>query len=211
VALIVLAIGFLLSATFVFDRFINTNVQAFWTDFLIRALAVIVIISYGPFRAAVWDALHIRNEGSDPKSIFVMRIVLYIGCGLLVSLYVISYVNWPIARLFPGPPPIQASDMSTLYFLGEITLGMTMVAIEEEFTFRVIISKVVKNYSTSLVALYLSSALLFSLFHWPSGLGSVTGGFLAGLLYMFLYHRTGSIVPSIAVHYLHNFVILLEG
>jgi membrane protease YdiL (CAAX protease family) len=206
VAAVYAALFISLSMTFVSDLFVTTEFKAFWSNFLIRALLVVLALSYAPFRTTIWESLHIRNRRNEPKSVFALHIILYIVCGLLVSIYVIEFINSPMVELFPPTPEFSSSDMSVLYIMGEITLGITIVAIEEELFHRVIIGKLIRNYTSSLFFLYIVSAFIFGISHWPGGLSSISVTFLMGLMLMFLYHRTGSILPSIIVHYLHNFL-----
>ncbi|MBT7770415.1 MAG: CPBP family intramembrane metalloprotease [Rhodospirillales bacterium] len=173
------------------EHFEVSGSQWFWIRVLMFSMAIIVAISYGPFQKLIRESLQIRNRSSDPQSVFKLRISLYSVLALIISLYIIPYLNGPVFDYFTAAPTVGMDQMSTLAFLLEIIIGLTCGAFAEEICNRVVIRKAIENFTSSHLVLYFLSSLLFALGHISAGIPSFTSAFLFGNVVMFLYVRTG--------------------
>ncbi len=57
------------------------------------------------------------------------------------------------------------------------------------------------------MGLYFISAALFAAIHWSSGIGTIGGAFVTGLLLMWLTRRSGSVLPAVSAHYFINLIL----
>ena len=187
-----------------------TYVQLYWYDMALMSCTVLVALSYRPFRQVIWKVLHLRNNGDHPPQIFWMQQILIIVMALAVFKIFFPLISDPFHEWFPPPPFTNYGDISTWFFLGEILLAYVLSAIEEEFAFRIVIRNAVERFTSSRVALYLISILIFGLAHWQKGVSSMVYAMLTGAVLMYLYVRSGSIIPSIVAHYLSNAIWLFQ-
>jgi membrane protease YdiL (CAAX protease family) len=187
-----------------------TYVQLYWYDMALMSCTVLVALSYRPFRQVIWKVLHLRNNGDHPPQIFWMQQILIIVMALAVFKIFFPLISDPFHEWFPPPPFTNYGDISIWFFLGEILLAYVLGAIEEEFTFRIVIRNAVERFTSSRVALYLISILIFGLAHWQKGVSSMVYAMLTGAVLMYLYVRSGSIIPSIVAHYLSNAIWLFQ-
>ncbi|WP_028879604.1 CPBP family intramembrane glutamic endopeptidase [Terasakiella pusilla] len=121
---------------------------------------------------------------------------------MLISFEFIHDVN----DYFPEPktyPPIK--NVYLLVF--DMTIGLLLVAITEEFLFRYKLNEVLKGKSFNLPSRYLITSILFALIHAPQGITALIETFLWGLLFFFLYQKSKSLHFVIVIHFLTNFII----
>ncbi len=98
-------------------------------------------------------------------------------------------------------PPIEFMSVS----IQDIIRVCLVPAIFEELLYRGIIVSSLKKYNTML-SIFLSS-FLFGITH--SYTGQVLSAFLGGLVYAYLFIKTGSLFPSIILHFLNNFLVII--
>ena len=82
---------------------------------------------------------------------------------------------------------------------------MALLAVAEELVFRGVLRHIIVQYTKNRIILIFFSAALFGLAHWFLGPDVVLSAFFLGIVLMYLYVKTGSLLPSILTHYVHNF------
>lgn len=119
-------------------------------------------------------------------------------------LYVTEFV---LAPYYPagsmGGVPL---DTDSPLFMFDSTVGLVLVGISEEIVCRGLTLSVLRN-RLSIPALYVVSALLFSLMHWSLSVHTLFDAFVYGLVFVPATLATGSIWPATVVHFLVNFVL----
>jgi len=112
-----------------------------------------------------------------------------------------------LAPYFPpgalGDVPL---DTASPLFRFDATAGLVLVAVSEEMVCRGLTLSVLRP-RLSIPALYAVSALLFSLMHWSLSAHTLTDALVYGLILVPATLATGSIWPSVLVHFLVNFVL----
>jgi hypothetical protein len=112
-----------------------------------------------------------------------------------------------LAPYFPpgalGDVPL---DPASPLFRFDATAGLVLVAVSEEMVCRGLTLDVLRRH-LSTPALYVVSALLFSLMHWSLSAHTLADAFVYGLILVPATMATGSIWPSVLVHFLVNFVL----
>lgn len=108
---------------------------------------------------------------------------------------------WPQTQF--GMVPLILSP--TLRWV-DLTFGLMLVAISEEFVFRGVLLPQLSRALRSDVGGLLVSSVLFGLAHWSTGAGAVLQTSLAGVLLGICTLRTRTIYPAVIAHYVINFV-----
>ncbi len=86
----------------------------------------------------------------------------------------------------------------------DLTIGLVLGAISEELVFRKLSTEVLVTRISNRFYLYIVSSLLFAAIHLPQKPDVPLTAFLAGLILLSLYRRTGNLWVPIAAHYLAN-------
>ncbi len=129
----------------------------------------------------------------------------------LVALVPLLAVNWAYHRVLVEAMGIEASDPfdeMRSAGLSESTLVFVVAvfpAINEEIAFRGLVQHWLHVAVGPRTALVLAAALFAGL---HLNVFSLPYLFLAGLLLGWVKQRTGSLYPSMAIHFAHNFVVL---
>lgn len=92
--------------------------------------------------------------------------------------------------------------ISLLGFLGSLTFGAITVPIAEEFLFRGVLYRWLRDRWGRYAGL-MGSSLVFALVH-PSGAGTALQIFVLGLALAYLFEHTGSLLPSMVFHGVNN-------
>jgi membrane protease YdiL (CAAX protease family) len=92
------------------------------------------------------------------------------------------------------------------FYLFDLTFGLLLVAVQEEVVFRRCAREVFGGYWGQGAVMILLSALLFSAYHWTTGLGNMVAVFIFGVYAMLFLRRTGALWPLIVAHFLNDFV-----
>jgi len=92
------------------------------------------------------------------------------------------------------------------FYLFDLTVGLVLVAIQEEIVFRRCTREIFGTHWGQGAAMILFSSLLFAAYHWTIGLGGMASVFFFGIYAMLFLRRTGALWPLIAAHFLTDFV-----
>jgi hypothetical protein len=128
-------------------------------------------------------------------------IVLALALMMLTNIFV-----WrPLMFLLPDTHFVDypGYDEVWMYWI-DMTFGLALVAVTEEFMFRSVCKEIVGKYITSNLAIILITSLAFALVHWRYGIPNMVGAFIAGIIFMILRMKSRSVVPPIITHYLFN-------
>ncbi len=193
---------FFIMLLFLIHDFINLQVKTYgqWlaSDYAFRAVIIVVVISYEPFRKAVADAVRL------PVAVWkVVSIAIVVTAFGIVTHYLIEiplFHLFPTAVAFPYPQPT-----STFLHAIDLIIGLVLVATSEEFVFRLLMPQFLSGLHTSKAFVLFGSSLLFGLIHWEHGVGSVVAAFIIGIALMYSVQRTDSLRPALLAHYLINF------
>ena len=102
--------------------------------------------------------------------------------------------------------PMLIEDKSTINILNIIFFSCLIGPITEEIVFRGVFYPFLRKNLGVVLAAVLTS-LCFSLMHMNIMLVPVI--FVTGILFAYLYERSGSLVPGIFVHVMHNTFMVL--
>ena len=97
-------------------------------------------------------------------------------------------------------------DINSPIFLFDSTVGLVLVGFSEELVCRGLTLSTLKA-RLSTPALYLTSAILFSLMHWSLSTHTLFDAFIYGLIFVPATLATGSIWPSTITHFLVNYML----
>ena len=88
----------------------------------------------------------------------------------------------------------------------DLAAGLALTAVVEEIVFRRLF---IDTFAARLtpMGLYFISAALFAAIHWSSGIGTIGGAFVTGLLLMWLTQRSWSVLPAVSAHYFINVIL----
>ena len=183
---------------FAFMRLEHSYVYSLMLDYGLRGFVLWLLYASPAARRAVVQAW--RPTNLWPTLFWIGAIVAVSQLGELLE-------PW-IAGLAPGlpfhgfPPP-----RSVALHAIDLTLGLALVALSEEFVGRVYFRAVMEPLLPNRTLLVLVSALVFALAHWSQGPGGLVSTFLVGVVLMAAYLRLGSIGPCVVAHYLANLLI----
>ena len=159
---------------------------------------------HGP---AAREALGLRRPLRKPIWLSVATYFGYVGCAIVISL-LLAPEQEDITRELGGDSGV----------LGTVIAGFLIVIVapvSEEIFFRAFLFRGMRNGMHAVLAALLASGI-WGLFHYtgPGTWGVVVQITVFGLWLSWLYERTGSIYPTIAVHTLNNaiaFTILISS
>ena len=122
----------------------------------------------------------------------------------MAYLYLSEFI---LAPYFPkGSLGSVPFDVDSPLFLFDLTAGLVLVGFSEEIVCRGLTLSTLRD-RLSVPALYVVSALLFSLMHWSLSTHTLVDAFVYGLIFVPATLVTGSIWPTTVVHFLVNFVL----
>ena len=177
---------------------IDTAPQWLAADYGSKLLALLILFAAVPLRHAAASTIKLKA----PLKNAVILAVLCTGAVIFANYFfrVLVPIEIESLVLFRYPP----LNPGLLYWT-DITFGLALTAVSEEFVFRGVFAVVAARYLPGTVALIAVSAVVFALIHWSHGLTSMVVAGIAGVALMALYLRTGSVLPGIAAHYAINF------
>jgi len=190
-----------LSVTELYNEYISKN-WFIYASFLISQFSFFLIILY----------FHKYQNIKIQKIVKVKFNSKYIFIGLIMSfglLFGLSYANEYFLKFLKifGLEPAGTSipSMNTVYdFILSLIIIACMPAIFEELLFRGIIINGIKKIGTAQAVL--SCGILFALFHQnPS---QTVYQFINGALFALLAIRSGSVIPTMMMHFINNAYIL---
>jgi len=151
--------------------------------------------------------------GLRPKS--VVREIMK-GLLLLVAVFFVFLALIGLAKLLKGffgleiyskwyfPLPHWHPGLVFLYvFYLSVSAG-----IFEEIIYRGMAIAILKSVTGRKTVLILVSAMLFTLIHWSMGPMTWTIAFIFGLLWAFLFIKTGSLIPVMVAHFTFDFLTI---
>ncbi len=193
-------------APFFLNDFIFLNIETApqWlaADYGSKLLALIILFAAVPLRHAAASTIKLKAPLKDAVTLAVLCTGAVIFADyffrVLVPIEIESLVLFRYPPLTPG-----------LLYWTDITFGLALTAVSEEFVFRGVFAVIVARYLPGTAALVFVSAIVFALIHWSHGLTSMVVAGIAGVALMALYLRTGSVLPGIAAHYAINFADFL--
>lgn len=97
-------------------------------------------------------------------------------------------------------PPIN--DVKLKVF--DLTAGLILVAVAEELIYRKLFLVVLLQYRFGNALIYLISSTVFALLHLNQSVQTAIGAFIAGLVLMYVYKKSGTLWVPIVSHYLVN-------
>lgn len=134
-------------------------------------------------------------------------LILWTAGTTVVAMTYLWLSEFVLAPYFPegsfGAVPI---DPDSPLFRFDATAGLVLVGLSEEVVCRGLTLSTLRS-RLSTPALYVVSALLFSLMHWSLSVHTLTDAFIYGLILVPATLATGTIWPATVVHFLVNFVL----
>jgi membrane protease YdiL (CAAX protease family) len=111
-------------------------------------------------------------------------------------------INAAVPALVLGRYPATQGALHVI----DIAFGLALVAWHEEIMFRRYARDVLSNYLGDGFAMVAVTSLLFGIYHWWSGPGTVAEAAVIGAVLMLLYRRAGALWPAVLAHYLTDIV-----
>lgn len=187
--------------------FIATETPLQWlaADYASKLLVLLIVIAILPLRDCVKKSFAPLGNPYDPLPMTVIRIGVPVFLCFLLMIAIKYFVNLPLWEAFPDTYLFRYPTIENPYlYWFDLTFGLALTAISEEFVFRSIAKSVIGKFTNRTSIILIVSALIFTLIHWSHGVPSVGASFFNGIVLMALYLHTRSIVPPIILHYLIN-------
>lgn len=161
------------------------------------ALAPAMLLGFVAMGGYLWKKGYLKGDGHIWSPISASYLVWSIIIGLS-SIFLIDFI---MSKLNFLPDWLgETFDMLQSGWLGIICISV-LGPVLEEMLFRGAITKVLLQKYSPVKAILLS-ALIFGIFHVNPV--QVAGAMLSGLLFAWLYYKTGSLIPCILIHVLNN-------
>lgn len=161
------------------------------------ALAPSMLLGFVGMGGYLWKKGYLKGD----RRMWSPVSVPYLGWSLVIGFSAIFLIDFVMSGLSFLPDWLG----DTFGVLQSGWLGIVCISVLgpvlEEMLFRGAITKVLLQRYTPVKAILLS-ALIFGIFHINPV--QVVGAALSGILFAWLYYKTGSIVPGILVHILNN-------
>lgn len=191
---------------FVVDDIVVMRIDDFtqWAlfDWMKRALVIGLIFAFPAVRI-----LAFRKEDDRiylvPAVVFT-TVILWAQTIIYFKFHNNIYRYFEAYSLFSVP---TAPDINLAF--ADLTLGLLLVAVSEEYVFRKLMAGYLADRYGWLVAIVVSS-VAFAAIHWSQGPAGLIVAGIHGVLYAALFCLTGRIWPSIACHYLLDFLVYFE-
>jgi membrane protease YdiL (CAAX protease family) len=88
----------------------------------------------------------------------------------------------------------------------DLTAGLALVAYHEEIVFRRCAQAVLNFRGCKDITMIFLSSLLFTAYHWTTGIGNMVAVFFFGIYVMLFLRRTGALWPIVLTHFLVDVV-----
>lgn len=192
-----------------------------WTIFLAFPLAIITLgLQHLGLPAAVLDAasailvdlfffagtIYLANkEGLLKRELFSTvskQVSLYsFALFLLMAIPLTAFDTF-----FPLPDLVLKNiNLSSFSF---IIMAVIIAPIGEELLFRGFVTRILLNRYSPTKAIFIS-ALIFGLIHVNPA--QIPGAFLMGLLFGWIFYKTGSIIPGMILHFINNAICCIPN
>ena len=184
---------------------IKTNVwyiiSLIFINFLIY---VLLFVFYGKYKNIDFRAskLNFKQKPTNYLLAVAIGIIVLLGCQYIVGLYtsLLKNMGYPLQEELSINPTNFGSFTLAVFLLG------LLPAIGEELIFRGVVLNGLRKRFSPPVAVILSSCL-FALMH--GNLQQLLYPFILGMVMAWIVVRTGSIVISMVVHFVNNFIAIL--
>ncbi len=175
-------------------KFAFPGYSIYIVDYALRVTLCVITIAFGGLAFCISSGLRSFKTAVLSAGTLVIILVSY-------KIYRAYYVPIPFFGLpLVSFPNIENEWLSWI----DLSLGLMLVALSEEYVFRHLFVRAVPN---SPVLLYLLSSLAFGFLHAPQGLGLVLEATFAGAALMYLYRASGTIVAPVLVHFITDLII----
>ena len=184
----------LVMAPFFLNDFIFLNIETApqWlaADYGSKLLALVILLAVLPLRRAAAGTLKLK------RPLFEAIVLAAVCTGLIIFIdhFFRSVIDIEIDSLVLFHYP--AVESKILYWI-DVTFGLAVTAISEEFVFRGVFAVLMARYLPGTPLMVVVSAVVFALIHWSHGVTSMVVAGLAGVALMALYLRTGSVLPGL--------------
>ncbi len=165
-------------------------------DYGSKILALAILFAVPALRAAVAGTLAMPRAPWEAALLAVVAAAAILGAEWLLCT---ADIEVAALKLFQYPK----IDSGVLYWT-DITFGLVLTAVSEELVFRGAFARLLVPALPGALGMTVASAVFFALIHWSHGTTAVAVAFVAGVVLMALYRRTGSLLPAMAAHYLVN-------
>jgi len=195
---------FLVNSYLLKSGIIKESIISGWIFFAAESFSLWLSIKYTLInnRNFSWKDLGIKEVSARWVLIGILLCLLIYSVSFLINYIFAKHGIWDnensISEILPLFP------ISLHHYLLSIFFGAFTVPIVEEIIFRGILFKWIR-YRLDLFYSSILSSLIFTMVH-PPGAGNPLQIFIIGLILAWLYEKTGSLWPSIALHCCNNFV-----
>lgn len=165
------------------------------------AISGVIILKFGKLKLG--DVFPVKTK---PKYFLIGLLLIF---GLLFSLGWINSVSVEFFKLF-GYKPREAKSYFPDLSGGKVVLGLLIIAVLpavlEEFLFRGVIFNNIEGSVGSIRSIFIVG-FCFSLFHGSPE--QTLYQFITGCVFAFLAMRSGSILPTVMMHFINNALIVI--
>lgn len=199
IAIIVIAIPFYLNDFLYID--LQQDAQAFYLiDYSSRLITLFFIFLF--IKLKVFNIKDLHLTSLKPAKLITHSL----GLILFDLFYIFIMINFLFKFFcdsalfqFPGYPDIFMKIVDLL-------LGVGLVSISEEFCYRGIIQTYLRKNLSAITTIFIT-AVLFSLAHWGSGIATLVGTFIWGLVASIYMEKGKSLWPLLIAHYVIDFIV----
>lgn len=174
------------------------------TSTLMFALFLLIVFFYNKYNNIGFKAINLKfkMKWQTYLILIAVAVVSLFGLQYFINAFddFLRVIHFPISDDLGGLTPTNG----WMYILSIIFLAVTP-AISEELLFRGVILNGLRSRFGDYISITLS-ALMFALMH--SSLQQLVYPFLLGLVLGWVVLRTGSLVSSILVHFINNFLVV---
>lgn len=194
--------GMLLYSVTVMFGFTGTSILTLPVLFALEAISIVGGIWFGLLRRRGLTWRDIGWLPAQPAWMFAAGFAA-------VGFYIVLIAGQVILSQFTGdanfgkrPDTVAMFPPSVTAYLASLLFGAVGVPIAEEFLFRGLLYRWLRDRWGTWAGVFLS-ALTFALIH-PPAAGAAPAIFLIGLALAWLYEKTGSLKPGMALHGANN-------
>lgn len=172
-------------------------------------LAAPVALAAGCALMMIFSKQKIRDVAPLKCGVKYYIIALLLIFGLLFAVSELNFFTLEFLKLFGYTPKLESSYLPSLegwLILPAILVIAVLPAVMEEFLFRGIILSNTRAGAGDIRAIFIVG-FCFALFH--ASPEQTIYQFICGCIFAFLAVRSGSILPSVLIHFLNNALIII--
>lgn len=190
-----------LSSIFILNDFLfiyaNDFLKWLFIDYSSRILAI-VIIFYSIYKG-VFNYSDLKLNKLNLK-----ELTLYTFALSIVGILTFEILEPILDNFFKDTNFVTFPKITNEFVrIFDLTIGLILVALSEEFIFRALALKVLEKFSR--INIILITSFIFSIIHWSTGVSSLIITFLIGTIFMIATLRVNSIYPVLLSHFIINF------